>query len=94
MSGGSYDYLYSRIEDTYVDRMFDKQLNRMMNDLCGVLKELEWWQSGDTGEEEYREAVKSFKNQWFRKRSKTDIVNISHLLDEVIGQFETIKEEL
>ena len=30
MSGGSYNYMYCRIEDEYVGRMFDAQLNEMM----------------------------------------------------------------
>lgn len=30
MSGGSYNYMYCRIEEEYVDRMYDSQLNAMM----------------------------------------------------------------
>ena len=43
MSGGSYDYMYSRVEEEYVDRMFDSQLNTMMKDLASLLHDLEWW---------------------------------------------------
>ena len=37
MSGGSYDYMYSRVEEEYADRMFDSQLNTMMNFLTASL---------------------------------------------------------
>ena len=45
MSGGSYNYLYSQIEDEYVGRMYDIELNDMMKDLTKLLKILEWWRS-------------------------------------------------
>ena len=48
MSGGSYNYMYCRVEEEYVDRMYDSQLNEMMKDLVKVLHDLEWWQSCDT----------------------------------------------
>ena len=32
MSGGSYCYMFNRIEEEYVGRMFDSQLNSMMKD--------------------------------------------------------------
>ena len=33
MSGGSYCYMFGRIEEEYVGRMYDSQLNEMMKDL-------------------------------------------------------------
>ena len=50
MSGGSYNYMYSRIEDEYAGKMHDSQLNEMMVDLCELLHDLEWWQSCDCSE--------------------------------------------
>lgn len=41
MSGGSYNYMYCRIEEEYVDRMYDSQLNEVMKDLCKLLHDLE-----------------------------------------------------
>ena len=64
MSGGSYNYEYSRVKDEYCERMFDDELNDMMEDLVKVLHDLEWWQSGDCGEDDYRESVKQFKDKW------------------------------
>ena len=42
MSGGSYSYVYCRVEEECVNRMFDSQLNAMMKDLVEVLHDLEW----------------------------------------------------
>ena len=54
MSGGHYNYMCCRIEDEYVDRMYDSQLNEMMKDLCKLLHDLEWWKSCDYSEDTYR----------------------------------------
>ena len=70
MSGGSYNYLYSQIEDEYVGRMYDIELNDMMKDLTKLLKILEWWQSGDRSEEGYRKIVAEFKSKWFELRDE------------------------
>ena len=75
MSGGSFDYMYYRVEDTYSGRMEDIELNKMIVDLCEVLHDLEWWQSGDTGEEDYRESVQKFKKKWFGKTQKERLTN-------------------
>lgn len=64
MSGGSYDYMYERIESMYCERTFDPVINSLIHDLCKVLYELEWWQSGDTGEDQYRKTAERFKRKW------------------------------
>lgn len=66
MSGGSYNYMYWRIEETYVGEMQDADLDEMMKDLCGVLHDLEWYESGDYNEEDYRKSAKAFKQKWLR----------------------------
>ena len=65
MSGGSYCYKYSDIEEFYVGMMYDEELNEMLKDLVDVLHDVEWWQSADIGEEDYRKTVKAFKDKWF-----------------------------
>lgn len=67
MSGGSYDYTYSKVEYEYVGAMHDKELDDLMKDLVEVLHDLEWWQSGDYSEQQYRETVKNFKDKWFKQ---------------------------
>ena len=64
MSGGSMDYLYSRVRE-YSDSANDPEITELMDDLADVLHEMEWWHSCDIGEEQYREAVRKFKDKWF-----------------------------
>lgn len=87
MSGGSYCYMFNRIEEEYVGRMFDSQLNDMMKDLVEVLHDLEWWQSCDSDEKRYRETVTKFKKKWF-KQTKIDVQK------QIESEFEQTKNEL
>lgn len=87
MSGGSYNYMYSRIEDEYAGKMHDSQLNAMMEDLVDLLHDLEWWQSCDYSEDTYRESVNKFKKKWFRQ-TKIDVQK------QIESEFEKTKNEL
>lgn len=64
MSGGSFDYMYSKIRDTYKGELDDPELEDILEGFCEVLKALEWWQSGDRSEEDYRKTVENFKKKW------------------------------
>jgi hypothetical protein len=87
MSGGSYSYIYSRVDEECVNRMYDSQLNEMMKDLVKVLHDLEWWQSCDCDEKRYRESVTKFKKKWF-KQTKIDVQK------QIESEFERTKDEL
>lgn len=87
MSGGSYSYMCYRIEDEYVGRMFDDQLDEMMKDLCKVLHDLEWWRSCDFDEDSYRKTVTEFKKKWF-KQTKIDVQR------QIESEFELTKNKL
>ncbi len=87
MSGGSYSYMCYRIEDEYVGRMFDDQLDEMMKDLCKVLHDLEWWRSSDFDEDSYRKTVTEFKKKWF-KQTKIDVQR------QIESEFELTKNKL
>lgn len=87
MSGGSYNYMYSRINDEYVGRMHDSQLDEMMKDLVDLLHDLEWWQSCDCDEKRYRESVTKFKKKWF-KQTKIDVQK------QIESEFERTKDKL
>lgn len=87
MSGGSYSYVYCKVENECVGRMFDRQLDEMMKDLVKVLHDLEWWQSSDTGEDTYRRAVTEFKKKWFKQR-KIDVQK------QIESEFEQTKNQL
>ena len=90
MSGGHFDYLYYRIEETYKGEMEDVELNEMIVDLCELLHDLEWWQSADYGEETYRETVKKFKSKWF---GKTEEERLGRLIDKATKDFEKLLKD-
>lgn len=71
MSGGSYNHSYPVIDYEYVGEMHDVIMNKMMADLVCVLHDLEWWQSGDYSEEDYRKTVEEFKQKYFKDYTKT-----------------------
>ena len=48
MSGGSYSYIYSTLNNECCGKMYDPEMDDMIKDLCKVLHDLEWWQSADT----------------------------------------------
>lgn len=66
MSGGSYNYIYCALSNECEGAMHDEEMNDLIKDLCEVLHDLEWWQSGDYGEEDYRKALIKFKEKWFK----------------------------
>ena len=71
MSGGSCNYICYKIEEELVGRMEDAELNDLMLDISKLAHALEWYLSSDTGKEKYDDAVRRFKNKWF-KESRTD----------------------
>lgn len=88
MSGGSMDYIYSRIQENCVGRMGDVELNKLMKDIADLLYEREWYTSGDTGEDDWEKAKNKFKNKWLRGGSE------ERLKKFVEQEAERLKEEL
>ena len=70
MSGGSYSYIYSRLQSECENRMYDVEMDDLIIDLCDVLHDLEWWQSGDSDESNYRNTLSKFKKKWFKGNRK------------------------
>ena len=64
MSGGAFDYLCFKIEETYEGRMEDPVLDLLLMDFVKVLHDLEWYNSGDYGPETYQRTVNWFKSKW------------------------------
>ena len=73
MSGGHFDYEFNRIRDMYEGEMHDDTLNALLIDFCKLLHDLEWWQSADTSEKDYRNTVQWFKNKWLGKERTVPI---------------------
>ncbi len=87
MSGGAYDYIYFKLEQECTDKMFDDEMNEMVIDFVGLLKDLEWWQSCDISEERYLETLERFKKKWFGTRDE-------NLRQRMAGKLEAFKQEL
>ena len=64
MSGGSFNYEYDRILDTYQGQLENEVLESLLIDFCKVLKSLEWYVSADTCKETYEKDVKEFMQKW------------------------------
>lgn len=79
MSGGSYGYISDRLLDECENRMHDREINALIQDLAKVLHDLEWWQSSDISEEAYRKTVSEFKKKWLggdnREERLKDMIN-------------------
>ena len=88
MSGGSYSYIYVRLSEECEKRMYDAEMNDLIKDLCDVLHDLEWWQSGDTSEERYRKTLSTFKKKWFKGDREQ---RLKGYIDEQIG---TVRSQL
>lgn len=88
MSGGSYDYVYSKLRNECEGRMYDLEMDDMVKDLSNVLHDLEWWQSGDTSEDEYRKTLAEFKSKWFKTDRET------RLKGYIDAEIEKVKKRL
>ena len=86
MSGGSYDYKFCVIDDYYVGEMHDAELDEMMKDIVELLHDLEWWQSADIGEEDYRNTVRAFKDKWFNAEQ---VERLKPIIDTKINRLRT-----
>lgn len=84
-SGGSYDYKFYTVDEYYNGKMYDLELNDLINDLIPLLKSVEWWQSGDTNEEDYRKDIDAFKKKWFETPRRERLKKFSDYFD-AIGQ--------
>ena len=50
--------------------MHDRELSELMADVMCLLHALEWYESCDIGEEDYKKYVNKFKAKWFTRTGK------------------------
>lgn len=82
MSGGAYDYKYCDVDEYYVGRMYDVELDEMMKDLVDLLRSLEWWRSADACESDYREVVHTFKDKWMHRTDEDALCTYKRALQD------------
>lgn len=88
MSGGSHDYTYQKL-DVYDDipKKY-KDFKDLLKDVQEMLHSYEWWQSCDTGIEDFEKDLAAFKKKWMGKKyvegydKATD--DIRHAISEVL----------
>ena len=67
--------------------MEDRQLSELVFDVLCLIYSADWYKSGDTCEDIYREDVKFFKEKWLK-------VNPDTVEDEIRKSIQELKEEL
>ena len=99
MSGGSMNYLYSRVDEEATGRMGDPELNALMVDLVELLHDCEWWHSADISWETYHKRIKEFKAKWLaggdaRNKRLKEIVNdkVEQLRKELLEMIDVSPE--
>ena len=67
--------------------MEDRQLSELVFDVLCLIYSADWYKSGDTCEDIYREDVKFFKEKWLNVKPDT-------VKDEICKSIQELKEEL
>lgn len=68
--------------------MEDRQLSELVFDVLCLIYSADWYKSGDTGKDDYREDVKYFKGKWLKEKP-IDLVK-----DEIEKSVIELKDEL
>ena len=63
MSGGAMEYLYSRME-YYTDTIPEGEFRDFYEAFTNLLRDYEWYLSGDHGEETWKDILKDFNDDW------------------------------
>lgn len=100
MSGGHFDYKQYNVADLFGDEWRDEEINELFADLFGgygygdhidLVHELDWWICGDSSEDEYRDAVRRFKDKWF---GRTHEVSAEFYAEKLQERCDELKREL
>lgn len=96
MSGGYFSYydtqLKSEIFGSYGDKpprnvFEDKEITELVWDVLELIHSFDYYQQGDSSEEDYLKAKKNFKDKWL----KNDPERCKYIIDEAIAE---TKDEL
>lgn len=95
---GKYYYQDSIKEARKYNPMEDKQISELVFDVLCLVYSADWYKSGDTGEETYREDVQFFKDKWLKIRPDDMIKNeiekcIMEAKDELYIEFGLNQED-
>lgn len=93
MSGGSFNYEFYRILDTYKGQLQNDVLEELLIDFCKVLKELEWYVSADTSKEHYDKEVESFMKKWLISGTAKEKIIKAEVLARIERCIKNIKED-
>jgi hypothetical protein len=69
MSGGSMDHFFGRMED-YQGCFHNVELDDLYADICTLMHDREWYDSGDYGSGRWNERVMEFKDKWFTENGR------------------------
>ena len=80
MSGGRFDYFYSKLNEFIANIEYDYDLNKkiklsteerklrkLLIDLSSLSHDYEWWKSGDNSEEDFIKSFNKFKRKWLKE---------------------------
>lgn len=94
MSGGYFEYKDRTAVNTIFDygdcaNVFeDQEISELVWDVFQLIRDFDWYKSGDTCEEKYIEKKSAFKKKWFKSDRK---VRLKGYVDERLKE---VKEEL
>ena len=77
MSGGSHNYGYYHL-DEYIESMkkYDNDLVALLSDVRDLCHDLEWYESGDYGEDTFNEVVAEFKSKYLKVPSEDELKRV------------------
>ena len=94
MSGGRFCYVDSQLKSEifgWADKprnvFEDREISELVWDVLDLIHEYDWYESGDTGKDDYLKVKRKFKNKWFGDSSKRQ----KKIIDEAIAD---LKKEL
>ncbi len=90
MSGGAMDYVYYKLEVAACET-HDIEIRHLLEDLSKVLRDEEWYYSGDISEERYLETRQAFMDRYFKTDRKD---RLREYLEEEINKAKEQLEKL